>query len=85
MPLLAELELIRKYRLGARRDVLILDDARLFFDGPFSAGVLPDAYKPLVPKYMAGVDWIKEMWGETHLLKIDRRDEGYLMLIPIGV
>jgi hypothetical protein len=82
MPLKAELELIKGRKGGGAKDLIIIDDARLFQDGPFRSGVLPDRYRSLVPAAMKGTKWIAKMWSATHDMEIDHAAEGYIVLRP---
>ena len=86
MPLAEELRLIKGRPGGCERDVVLIDDARLFLDAEnWGAGPLKDRYKALVPKAMGGVGWIRGMFSGTHTLTIDYADQGYISVLPKGV
>lgn len=78
LPLARELWEIRRGRLG--RDVILIDDLRIYETGDWENGPLPvDAPGTPVP---GGADWMREMFAATHEAKTILRDQGYLLLIP---
>ncbi len=78
LPLGRELEHIRKHRAG--RDVILIDDLRIYELGDYEAGPLPDD-TPGQPT-ANGADWIRAMFAETHTAHTILRDQGYLLLQP---
>lgn len=82
LPLQAEVEAIAALRPGAR-DVLLIDDARIYQPGPYSGGELPADWPPL-----AGVDrsldFVRKAYGATHGVVVDYSDQGYVMVVPKG-
>jgi hypothetical protein len=80
LPLAGEIAAIRAARAGVR-DVLLLDDARIYQPGPYGAGDLPPDWPPL-----AGVerslDFVREAFGSTHGVVVDYSDQGYVMVVP---
>ena len=78
LPLGRELEQIRKHRAG--RDVILIDDLRIYELGDYEAGPLPDD-TPGEPT-ANGADWIRTMFAETHEARTIMRDQGYLLLLP---
>jgi len=80
-PLETELNLIRAQR-PSHDDVIIIDDARIWLDGPFSTGAIP---KDLVEACRAptrGIGFIEDVWLDTHTISIDYADTGYIVLRP---
>lgn len=75
LPLERELDVIRKHRVG--NDVIIIDDLRIYEDGPFINGNWADRTS------IGGnnIDFIQPFL-ETHTLTKDFRDEGYIILKP---
>ena len=78
LPLERELELIRDHRGG--RDMIVIDDLRIYETGDWEAGPLPPDV-PGDPK-PGGADWMREMFAATHTASTIARDQGYLMLLP---
>jgi hypothetical protein len=78
LPLGRELDQIRKHRNG--RDVILIDDLRIYETGDYEAGPLPDD-TPGQPT-PGGADWIRELFAETHDAYTILRDQGYLLLQP---
>lgn len=80
LPLAEELRLIAKHRPLAR-DVVAVDDLRIYLDGPFQHGNLPAELRPLCPK-RRGVDFVHAAMGATHDVALLYEHEGYLLLTP---
>jgi hypothetical protein len=79
LPLKRELEIIEKYRTG-KNDVIIIDDLRVYMDGPFHDGNWP------LRKQIAGdnnADFIFETLERMgKKVTIDWRDQGYVIAVP---
>lgn len=71
LPLREELLLIKKYR-GQCQDVIICDDARIYFTGPFERGVIQSC------RADHGIDDIFVDRKQS----TDLRDEGYFIIKP---
>lgn len=80
LPLQAEIELIRTARPDAR-DVLLIDDARIYQPGPYGSGDLPDNWPPLAGATRS-LDFIRTNYGGTHGMVVDYADQGYAMVVP---
>jgi hypothetical protein len=67
--------------LAASRDVILIDDARIWLDLPFGSGPIPDSLRPLCP---AGRDiaFVQDLFNDTHDIHVDLSHEGYVMLTP---
>lgn len=79
LPLTEELLLIRTLRQG--HDIIAVDDARIYLDGPFQHGNLPDVVRPFCPKERS-VDFVYHFFRDTHDIAIHYEHEGYLLLTP---
>jgi len=77
LPLESELRLIKSVR-GNAPDVFIIDDLRIYEDGPFGNGNWADR-KTLGAD---GIGFIEELCGETHDIRRDYAHEGYIILTP---
>ncbi len=78
LPLYYELGLIQKHRTKCQ-DVLILDDLRIYEDGPFQNGpVPPDA----LPRGRRDSNFIYQTFGDSHYIFKCYLDEGYIILLP---
>jgi hypothetical protein len=78
IPLKVELEVISKNR-DISNDVFIMDDLRVYKDGPYESGPWPH-------RKSAGAsdcDFIEELIGDTHILIEHHRDQGYMICYPI--
>jgi hypothetical protein len=75
MPLDRELKVIRSAR-DIREDVFIIDDLRLYEDGPFDLG---NSHFPIKKE---GIGFIEEILGLTHSLKRDYRHQGFIIATP---
>jgi hypothetical protein len=80
LPLEDEVQLIARERAGCR-DVLLIDDARIYQPGPYGAGDLPADWPPLAG-VRRSLDWLRELYGGTHGIVTDYADQGYVMVFP---
>jgi hypothetical protein len=78
LPLMNELEYICKHR-SKFRDVLILDDLRIYEDGPYQNGLVPSN---AMPKGERNIDFVYRCFENTHYIFKSYLDEGYLLLFP---
>jgi hypothetical protein len=77
IPLQSEIELIWNHRKN-HKDVFIIDDLRIYEDGPYELGNWPDR-KTLGGE---GIKFIEDTFGTTHNIIRDYHHQGYLFLIP---
>lgn len=77
LPLRWELEVILA-RQG--KDVIIIDDLRIYEQGDFATGNLTPDFAP--PKPEARIDEVLMKFEQTHNITRDYRNEGYLILTP---
>jgi hypothetical protein len=81
LPLERELELIARLRRPCR-DVILVDDLRIYEDGPFEMGNLPEIAQTLPPE-LRNLDFIaRGPWTATHELQRLHQHTGYLVLTP---
>jgi hypothetical protein len=82
LPLQDELNLIHRLRPDhAARDVILIDDARIWVDMDFGSGQLPDHLRPLCPANRH-IDFITDLFADTHRMRVDISHEGYIVLTP---
>jgi hypothetical protein len=79
-PLKKELELIVKNK-NASKDVIIIDDLRIYEDGSYANGNCARWAMP--PEEEHGITFMYESFKETHLIVKDNRAEGYLIMEPL--
>jgi len=78
LPLVTESSIISRHRKGYR-DVIIMDDLRIYEDGPYQNGNVPaDA----LPKKDRNIDFVNQNFGETHHIYKLYQEEGYIFLLP---
>jgi hypothetical protein len=80
LPLQKELDIIANFR-PLSRDVVLVDDLRIYLDGPFQHGNLPPDVRPHCPTER-GIGFISEIVGETHDIALSYDHEGYVLLTP---
>ncbi len=78
LPLVRELEIIKNMRKDFE-DVLILDDMRIYEEGPYQNGNAP---ADVLPKGKRNLDFVHEYFSNTHLFMKSYLDEGYILLFP---
>ena len=79
LPLQNELEIIVKNR-DVSNDVFVIDDLRIYEDGPFEDGNWADRLK-----YGAdGIDFIDELFDETHYVVKSYNKQGFIILLPVN-
>lgn len=78
LPLRRELQMIQAHRDG--RDMILIDDLRIYETGAWEDGPLPED-TPGTPT-PGGADWIRTLFAATHDAKVITRDQGYLLLLP---
>ena len=80
LPLPDEIKTILLHRRHSG-DVLLIDDLRIWCDGPFRNGGLPAHVRPHCPKDRSA-EWFKTLLDPTHNVKFDFADEGYVIAEP---
>lgn len=78
LPLIKEVAIISEYR-KKYRDVLILDDLRIYEDGPYQNGLVPPS---AMPRGERNIDFVYHYFEATHYIFKSFLDEGYLLLFP---
>ncbi len=79
LPLEKEIEIIRTSRPYCK-DILIIDDLRIYEDGPYENGNAPE---DTLPKGDRNVDFVFDHFAATHHISRLYRDEGYIILTPV--
>lgn len=79
LPLEKEIEIIRTSRRYFE-DILIIDDLRIYEDGPYENGNAP---ADTLPKGHRSIDFVFNHFAATHHISRLYRDEGYIILTPI--
>lgn len=79
LPLETELRIIKNNRQNFN-DVIIIDDLRIYEDGPFGNGPapLPDR----LPRGQRTLDFINDLFGDSHTITRIYLDEGYIFITP---
>jgi hypothetical protein len=78
LPLQKEIETICHIRKGFN-DVFILDDLRIYEDGDYEKGNVPEDALPAMER---NLDFIYKCFSETHFIFKSYLDEGYILLFP---
>jgi hypothetical protein len=78
LPLQTELEIIKKSR-AKYKDVLIIDDLRIYEEGPYENGNAP---VDTLPKKNRSIRFINEYFDDSHIILKSWLDEGYILLFP---
>lgn len=79
LPLARELETIVGLRHG--RDIIVIDDLRIYADLDFTSGQLPDNLRPLCPQDR-NLRFIEEILGKSHDFAVYLSGEGYGIATP---
>lgn len=78
LPLKSELELIAKSK-DVSNDVFVIDDLRIYEDGPFEDGSWSDR-----KKYGGdGIEFVDNLFEETHYVVKSYNKQGFIILFPI--
>jgi len=80
LPLEQELSIIAAHR--GPGDVILVDDLRIYEDGPFQEGNLPDFWKTTMPESLRNIDFVYRLFGDTHDIQRLYNDTGYLSITP---
>lgn len=79
LPLQSELELIVKTK-DVKNDIFVIDDLRIYEDGPFEDGSWSDRNK-----YGGdGIDFVTELFEETHYIVKSYNKQGFIILFPLN-
>jgi hypothetical protein len=79
LPLERELEVIAQWRKDCR-DVILIDDLRIYENGPFESGNTPEEDENLRPE-QKNIDFVARIFPDRELHR-DYRNEGYLIIAP---
>lgn len=78
LPLEKELTIIQEFRKNYN-DILIIDDLRVYEEGPYENGNAP---ADTLPQKNRDPDFIGRIFGKSHTIMKTYRNEGYLLLFP---
>lgn len=78
LPLQDEIATLLKQR-AQYKDVILIDDLRIYEQGPFESGNVPAGID--LPEGL-NLDFILEAFNDTHDIIKSHRNEGYLMIFP---
>lgn len=78
LPLENELQIIHQYRQGSC-DIIIIDDLRIYEDGPYENGAAP---ADTLPKQNRNLDFVNRLFSNSHQFIKSYQKEGYLLLLP---
>jgi hypothetical protein len=78
LPLAKEVEIIKTTRAGFN-DVLIIDDLRIYEDGPYQNGLVPPN---AMPGGARSISFVYQYFETTHYIFKSFLDEGYILLFP---
>lgn len=81
LPLDVELGIIKENRIPNSNDVIIIDDLRIYEKGPFKSGNIPEKHNT-IPKESRNIDFVYDLFGDTHDIEKSYKNEGYLILTP---
>jgi hypothetical protein len=81
LPLANEVKII-KHRRPLCDDVIIVDDLRIYEDGPFEYGGMPE-WAQTLDEVDRSISFICDTFPDRKILR-DYRDEGYLLIVPYG-
>jgi hypothetical protein len=79
MPLKDELELISRFRKNSK-DVIIVDDLKLYEDGPFANGSMVKGFANISEMHRS-LEFIKDLYPEM-MIHRNYQDDGYLIIHP---
>jgi len=79
LPMGSELKIMKEKR-DLSKDIIFMDDLRIYVDRDFEAGNWSER-----SKFGAdGYDFVEDLIGDTHILVEHLSDQGYLLAFPIG-
>lgn len=78
LPLHKELLLIKELRPDYK-DIILVDDLRIYEEGPYKNGNMPDN---IIPPSIRNIDFAYALFAATHEIVKLYNDHGYLVIIP---
>ena len=79
IPLEEELKIIKNNK-NISNDVFLIDDLRIYEEGPYKAGNWYDVVNSKV--YTEGIKFVEDLIGDTHTVVKDYDDQGYIICAP---
>jgi hypothetical protein len=80
LPLRRELQAIFTWRKKLK-DIILIDDLRIYEDGKFQSGNLRPTQVPILPRDRT-TKFIENLFKETHEITRFSQDDGYVTLVP---
>jgi len=80
LPLERELRLLAELR-DLSRDIVLIDDLRIYEDADYEEGPAKEDHQPLRPEFRH-VRFVDELLGATHIIQRSTRRTGYLCAYP---
>ena len=80
LPAETELNVIHRLR-PQHRDVIIMDDARIWLDAKFDHEQMPDILRQFCPTER-NINFVHALFGDTHTIEVLTKHEGYVLLTP---
>jgi hypothetical protein len=77
-PLESELKVI-KLKKNVTKDYFIIDDLRIYEDGPFECGNWSDRCKY---SNTNGIQFVYDLFSETHTIQKNYQSSGYIFMVP---
>lgn len=81
LPLAAELAIIKANRPHSR-DIIVIDDARIWLDETFEHGPVPEHLREAVCPPERNIDFISDLYDGTHEIRVWHESEGYITVEP---
>ena len=81
LPLVKELQIISTLRKKFK-DVIIVDDLRIYEDGPYKNGNVPE---DALPKMNRDISFVYNYFERSHIVLKCYLDEGYILLLPKAI
>jgi len=81
LPLVKELEIISTVRKKFK-DVIVVDDLRIYEDGPYKNGNVPE---DALPKMNRNISFVYSNFERSHIVLKCYLDEGYILLLPKAI
>lgn len=78
LPLAEEIRIIKEQRKNYQ-DVILIDDLRIYEEGPYKYGNLPNN---VLPPKVRNINFLNEHFGTTHIILKSFESEGYVMMFP---
>ena len=78
IPLKKEIETIVRLKNGFEKDVFVIDDLRIYEDGPFEGGNWPLRQQ----LGSEGIEFVYDLLSNTHEVIKNYKSQGYIIALP---